>query len=309
LPSLGHYPTPVEFLEPFSHAGSSLWIKRDDLTHPIYGGNKVRKLERILVRARDNGATTLLTLGAIGSHHVLATTVHGRHAGFQVEAVLVPQPRTPHVVETLEASLAAGLVAHSVSSWARVPAAIARRLGPHTAFVTVGGSNVDGALGYHDAAFELAEQVRQGQVPEPDLVVVALGSAGTAGGLVAGLASCGLRSRVVGVAIADPPILLRAIALRLARGCVDLPRRALAERLLVETGFRGPGYGFPTARGEEALQRASFCGLLLDPTYTAKAFAAALDLVDRRAARTVLYWHTLSSAPMAPLLVGAPDLE
>jgi hypothetical protein len=47
-------------------------------------------------------------------------------------------------------------------------------------------------------------------------------------------------------------------------------------------------------------------GIALDPTYTAKAFAAALDRVDAGGVKTVLYWHTLSSAPMAPLLEGAP---
>ena len=47
-------------------------------------------------------------------------------------------------------------------------------------------------------------------------------------------------------------------------------------------------------------------GLSLDPTYTAKAFASALWHVRARRAAHILYWHTLSSAPMAPLLAGGP---
>lgn len=40
---LGSYPTPVQRLSHLGH--DNLWIKRDDLTSDVYGGNKVRKLE------------------------------------------------------------------------------------------------------------------------------------------------------------------------------------------------------------------------------------------------------------------------
>src|SRR5579864_4316860 len=80
---LGRYPTPVEPVPSLSRSDCELWVKRDDLTHPVYGGNKVRKLDRILAdakRARPGGeharqtvAMRIATLGAVGSHHVLAT--------------------------------------------------------------------------------------------------------------------------------------------------------------------------------------------------------------------------------------------
>jgi len=69
----------------------------------LYGGNKVRKLEYLLADARARGATRLVTIGAVGSHHVLATTLYGGREGFRVEAALVPQPRTEHVVEVVRA--------------------------------------------------------------------------------------------------------------------------------------------------------------------------------------------------------------
>jgi 1-aminocyclopropane-1-carboxylate deaminase/D-cysteine desulfhydrase-like pyridoxal-dependent ACC family enzyme len=101
--SLGTYPTPVHELTQASRGGCSLWVKRDDLTGEAYGGNKVRKLEYLLADARARGATRLVTIGAVGSHHVLATTLYGRREGFAVEAALVPQPRTDHVVEVVRA--------------------------------------------------------------------------------------------------------------------------------------------------------------------------------------------------------------
>jgi len=304
------YPTPVQRAEGLSRPSSELWIKRDDLTHDLYGGNKVRKLDGILEGIRERRVRRVVTVGAAGSHHVLATTVFGRGAGLEVEAVLVPQPRTDHVVEVLRASLGQGLRAFPVGSWAGAPMAIARRIASGAHFIPVGGSNVAGSMGYVQAARELAAQVRAGELPEPDVCVVALGSGGTAGGLAAGLEAAGLRTLVVGACVSVPPWALRLGSRRLARACM---RRAgvtspvVPERLTADVRFLGAGYGHATSEGAEAARDAlEHTGLTLDPTYTAKAFACALWHVRARRAAHVLYWHTLSSAPMAPLLQGAP---
>jgi hypothetical protein len=83
--------------------------------------------------------------------------------------------------------------------------------------------------------------------------------------------------------------------------------RAMRSRLAIDTRFLGGGYGVPTREGDEATRVGrEVAGLTLDPTYTAKAFAAAQWHAKARKAERVLYWHTLSSAPMEPLLVHAP---
>jgi hypothetical protein len=94
---------------------------------------------------------------------------------------------------------------------------------------------------------------------------------------------------------------------------------AAARALAIERRFVGGGYGHPTPLGAGATELARSFGLELEPTYTAKAFAAALSWA--RAPRsenlggrlrlhqrqTYLYWHTLSAVPLAALLVGAPE--
>jgi D-cysteine desulfhydrase len=316
--ALGQYPTPVQRVAPLSTPWSELWVKRDDLTHDVYGGNKVRKLEHLLADARAHGATRVVTVGAAGSHHVMATAFFGARAGLAVEAVLVPQPPTPHVLEVLRADVALGLRAFPVGSWAAAPFAVARRIAGGARFVALGGSSPIGSMGYVAAARELASQVRAGAMPEPDVCVVALGSGGTAAGLAAGFESEAMRTRVVGVCVSTPPWLVRVLSLLLARSCARRagvhPRRAgiasMRARLAMDTRFLGGGYGHPTPEGEEATQTAlSAAGLVLDPTYTAKAFASVLWHVRARRARHVLYWHTLSSAPMGPLLQGAPEAD
>jgi 1-aminocyclopropane-1-carboxylate deaminase/D-cysteine desulfhydrase-like pyridoxal-dependent ACC family enzyme len=80
-----------------------------------------------------------------------------------------------------------------------------------------------------------------------------------------------------------------------------------AERLEVDRRWLGRGYAYPTPEGDAAMREAARAGILLDATYTAKAFACALDL-SRRKDERVLYWHTLSTAPMEPLLADAKEL-
>lgn len=311
----GTYPTPVEPLESLSRPGCALWVKRDDLTSPLYGGNKVRKLERLLDDARARGAERVVTVGAVGSHHVLATTVFARQVGLGVDAVLVPQPRTSHVVDDLRADLAQGLHALPASSYLhaawRIVGQLVRR---RRYFIPVGGSNLLGALGYVDAARELASQVRSGSMPEPDLAVVTLGSGGTVAGIAAGLALEGMKTRVLAVVVAEPPAIVAWTARRLAVRCVRheggaIGSRALRERITVDRRWLGRGYGFATPEGDQATEVARGVGLTLDPTYTAKTFAAALEAVAQATAPTILYWHTLSSASMAPLLADAPREE
>lgn len=346
--ALGRYPTPVELLPSLSSGGCELWVKRDDLTNAAYGGNKVRKLEWVLGDALARGQRRLVTIGATGSHHVLATTYFGRKVGLEIEAVLVPQPgierasghalpsgqalesgpsRHGHAEEVFRASLAQGLRAFPVRSWSAAAFVLAWRLASGARLVTVGGSNVTGSMGYVTAARELASQVRAGELPEPDVCVVPLGSGGTAAGLAAGFEAEGLKTRVVGVCVSTPPWLVRLLSLHLARACcrrlgVRHARARMRVRLAMDTRFLGRGYGYETSAGLEAAREAASVGLTLDPTYTEKAFACALSLVRGEARgeggargrqegvsaegpRRILYWHTLSSAPMAPLLLPA----
>ena len=92
-------PTPVE---PLPLDGStSLYVKRDDRSGRLIGGNKPRKLEFIVGRALARGSRRLITTGGIGTHHGLATTILGREAGLATTLVLLRQPVTEEVRRSL----------------------------------------------------------------------------------------------------------------------------------------------------------------------------------------------------------------
>jgi 1-aminocyclopropane-1-carboxylate deaminase/D-cysteine desulfhydrase-like pyridoxal-dependent ACC family enzyme len=296
-------PTPVQ---PLPGIGAEAWIKRDDLTSSLYGGNKVRKLGFVLGEARRGGATRLITAGGEGSHHVLATALHAARLGMRVTAVLFPQPPAAHVEEVLARIRATGARIRAVARMELVPAGVLRARWEHRherlCVVPPGGSSAYGTLGYVDAALELAEQVAGGACPAPERVHVAAGTLGTAAGLALGFTLGGLPTRVLTTRITSPLVTRRRVGAALLRGAAGLlegagvpaDARAALARLEIGGGQIGRGYGHPTPAGESAAGLLAGSGLRLEATYSAKA--AAAFLADERPG-VRLFWHTYSAVP------------
>ncbi len=312
-------PTPVSPLARlgarFGH--SSLWVKNDGLRGTLYGGNKTRKLEFILADALAKGAQTIFTFGALGTNHGLATALYGRQHGLKTVLLLLYQPLDDKVRQSLFWLGEAGATLHYTVSarqtMLRLPFLYLRhvdwrrRKPPY--FLRPGGSTPIGTVGYVNAAFELARQVDQGELPEPQTIMVPLGSGGTAAGLLLGLRLAGLKSHLVTVCVSDALALTPQVLARMANASADLLRRRGAslpvpkiapEEVTVLSDWLGKGYGYHTPEAEEAqalLQETE--DLTLEPTYTAKTMAALLSLVESGKLREgpVLYWHTYNALP------------
>jgi 1-aminocyclopropane-1-carboxylate deaminase/D-cysteine desulfhydrase-like pyridoxal-dependent ACC family enzyme len=107
-------------------------------------------------------------------------------------------------------------------------------------------------------------------------------------------------TRVVAVRVAPRIVANRWRTFRLARRAARFLERAGLQIRNPPSGIRldvvdglGAGYGHPSAAGERARALAADHGLLLDPTYGAKAFAF---LVERATGdmRRVVFWHTFA---------------
>jgi D-cysteine desulfhydrase len=315
---LGEYPTPVE---PLSIGRSDIFIKRDDLTARTYGGNKVRKLEFLLARARERGAKRLITVGAAGSHHALATTIYGKQLGFDVTLVLFPQPLTEHVRDILLQDVAHGAELRYTRRMETIPTALfatTLRYRRDRAFVIpAGGSDAIGTLGYVNAALELVEQIESGVMPQPKTIVVAAGTLGTAAGLALGFAIADITMNIRAVRITSRLVTNERVLMRLIRGADDVLRRAggphgQTERAFasveIQHDYLGRGYGIATDAAAAATTALSQLDIHLDQTYTAKA-AAALLAEANTAAGPVLFWHTLSARePALPRHVTIDNL-
>ena len=188
---LGNAPTPVrDVTAALADEGGAapVWIK-DDGAYSEIGGNKARKLEWLLADARRRRKRSVITGGALGTNHGLATATFAARLGMQTILVLVPQPQTEHVQAQLARLRGSGAELHFapgfvtsflIAAWL-IAARTARGQGSPYRFPP-GGSNALGSIGYVDAALELAAQVESGDVPEPSHVVVPLGSGGTSAG-------------------------------------------------------------------------------------------------------------------------------
>lgn len=60
-----------------------LWLKRDDLLHPVISGNKWRKLKYTLDHALTSGAETLVSMGGAYSNHLHALAYCGQQLGLK----------------------------------------------------------------------------------------------------------------------------------------------------------------------------------------------------------------------------------
>jgi D-cysteine desulfhydrase len=318
---LATLPTPIEELPPPRGFRGRVFVKRDDLTSALYGGNKIRKFEQVLADVQRRGARAIVTVGAIGSNQALAAAIHGRALGFDVEVSLGRQPVTDEVRRNLCGMIAAGArvryAGGLVGAFVNAAAAVwtRRRAGQPTAYVPLGATTPLGTIGYVSAALELAEQVRRGECPAPDRIFVAAGTGGTAAGLLVGCRMAGLATRITAVragrGVTSAPFLTwharRASAL-LTRLDPTIPRVAVRPADFdLEGGFAGPGYGAPTPEALEAIAWAA-PALRLDTTYTGKALAACLAWCrSPGTGGAILFWNTYNAAPF-PIASHLEDL-
>lgn len=82
----------------FDQAGVELWLKRDDLLHPVISGNKWRKLKYILNHVLTAGYGTVISMGGAYSNHLHALAYAGRELGLNTVGLIrgeQPNPLNP----------------------------------------------------------------------------------------------------------------------------------------------------------------------------------------------------------------------
>jgi len=318
---LGDWPTPVHPVDIDPKSGISpnirLFVKREDISGRIYGGNKIRKLEVILAMAKrrwGDGRPQLLTIGAAGSHHVLATSLYGAQHNIDTHAVLTPQPMTNHVQTNLHWThrLAA-------STWPcpwiplvpwtgiRAWSAIRKHQQKSPLIIPAGGSSLEGVLGSMRLGLEIGQDIERGNIPMPDHIYVALGTGGTAAGLLLGARLAGVTSEIVAVRVVHRVWGHRHTVLRLAKTAARwLHRHEISPPSLA--GLRvihdhaGHGYGHPLGTTPSILDES----LATEPTYTGKTLAACIrDLNADHTPRNVLFVHTANTRPPPPDILNA----
>ena len=313
---LGRLPSRVESAEVLARelGLDALLVKRDDDLADVVGGGKVRKLELLLGEARQQGKTSVVTFGGVGSNQAVATALLGRELGLSVQLCLAPQPPSTLVTSNLGADAASSATMRFFDSVTRAEATVAREASgvahENLYVIPPGGTGPLGTLAFVSAGLEIAAAVGRGSMEAPARIYVPLGLGGTACGIALGCAIGGLAAETVAVRASNPTTVTEGTLASIVDRTVDfavamdptfprIPRSRL--KLRIDGRFVGRGYGAPTREGDEAIRQAkASAGWELDPVYTGKALAALV--ADARSGGgvrgPVLFWNTQSSRPL-----------
>lgn len=294
-------PTRIESLPRLSSvlAGPRLLIKRDDQTGLALGGNKTRKLEFLLADARDQGAKTLITGGALQSNHCRQTAAASARFGFDCILVLTGTESEQASGNLLLDQLFGAEIVYVPDRKDRdrilqntFDRAIENGKKPY--LIPYGGSNAIGALGY---AFAMKEQIDQNV--GADWIVFATSSGGTHAGLLVGQRIFGFNGRILGISVDESEDWLKSEVSQIASATIGKfghPIEFTPADVLVNADYCSAGYGVVTEAEREAIHLfATLEGLLLDPVYTGRAAAGLIDLIRKgffNKNETILFLHT-----------------
>ena len=251
-----------------------LWIKREDMTPLGAGGNKIRKLEHVLAKARAEGADVLLNTGEVQSNQVVQTAASAAHLGIPCELFLgrTDPPLSEDDQETGNILLCRilGAQVHLVPPGADRDAAMRRRAeklraeGRHPYIIPRGSSTAEGALGSLRCFFELLDRA-QASGFTPNAIAVTVGSSGTTAGFLAGAHALALSGGpdiplyAFDTFGTDYPVQARERIMEHAEECwasLSLPGRCGERLLRLSCDFVGPGYSRPYPGMIEAVREA-----------------------------------------------------
>ena len=296
-------PTPLQYLSGLSQElFREIYIKRDDLTPFGGGGNKLRKLEYLMIEALNSQATTIVTVGAPQTNHGRLTAAVA--AKFGLKCIIVAVGDTDGELSgnlLLDGIFGARVVLkhddgrdHDVQLEETVKKGMAAELkkGEQVYFIPMGGSDTTGMLGYMDCARELDAQAKEQQI-DGATVYVAVGSMGTYLGLYCGLKAIQSNLKLVGIAVM--PFDMEKLKAYFKQAKEEYGFDFDGD-FHVETGYIGKGYNEPEPRVREAIYTmARHEGILLDPCYTGKMFAGVLSMIKEKKiklGRQVILVHT-----------------
>ncbi len=292
---LGYYPTPIEKMNNLEKVlgTGDLYIKRDDMTGPAFGGNKTRKLEYLIREALDQGCTAMITYGGPQTNH--GRTAVGAAIKYGLKPILILSgEETGYLSGNLTLDAIMGTDIYLVKNPADIKDVTEKVIkkyeeqGDKVYVIPGGGSNPVGAAGYVMAVKEILDQIKETGI-KIDHLVCTVGSMGTFGGLLAGIKYFKAPFAVVAVPVSPSPKgTQEAKVVEFTNNLskvLDLGIEITLDDVKIAYGpedrpYSGEMYNKPDPVTRETIMLLGKTeGIILDPTYTGKAFRGFIDLV------------------------------
>lgn len=250
----------------FDEQGLKVFIKRDDLIHPLISGNKWRKLKYTLKKAAEQNKNHLITFGGAYSNHLLATAAAAAKFGFKSTGIVRGEEIEN---DTLFLCRLHGmqLLFTDRDSYRNKPALFEKHFGSDDKafFIDEGGSSPEGAQGCAELVDELSQPY--------DHIFCACGTGTTAAGIINGLHKHQLPTQFHAVPVFKNGYFIKDE--------IDKYLTAPADYQL-HTDYHFGGY----AKANNELtnfikQFIASTGILIEPVYTGKMLFAINDLAAK----------------------------
>ncbi|OAI14365.1 1-aminocyclopropane-1-carboxylate deaminase [Methylomonas lenta] len=261
-----------------------LWIKRDDLLHPIISGNKWRKLKYNLNHALNNQADTLISMGGAYSNHLHALAFAGQQLGLKTVAFVRgerPAQLNPTLIDLQQWGMQLNFVSRSdyrqlrqYKNYHSLPDLVSGQY-----WLPEGGASDLALQGVAEIMSELKQQF--------DLLMVACGTGATLAGLIT---AAPVDMQILGVAALKGGDFLNADVKQL------LPQAITQQNWQILLDYHFGGFAKYTPELKLFMhQFAAKHGVALDPIYTGKLLFAFYDLLNQgyfKPGQRILLLHT-----------------
>lgn len=291
-------PTPVIELPYYSNKWKChVMAKRDDLFSQAGGGSKARMLQYILQPLVRDNTEVLVTAGGPCSNYNRAAALLCAHYGIQLDLIsYTDEPKDweslNHKIVKLAGTNFTFCEKNNVPSTIQRVIEVVSKSGKRFAHLYGGGKQLEGFFAYYDAVRELKEQTST----EFDNVFVACGTGTTLTGICAGMHKF------------FPNAVVHAIS---NARLWDTEKEIIEDDMKILNGYLGTNYDFSNMRFhdeflaggyaktcEKELNAIKECisntGMLVDPTYSGKAFWGMSEIVDKEKLehKNLLFWNT-----------------
>jgi 1-aminocyclopropane-1-carboxylate deaminase len=250
----------------FDAHGVSVFLKRDDLIHPMISGNKWRKLKYLLKSAQTLQKNHLVTFGGAYSNHLLATAAAAAKFGLQSTGIVRGEEADNNTLFLCKLH-GMQLLFTDRDSYRDKPALFQKHFGDdeQAFFIDEGGSSAEGAQGCAELVNELTDTY--------DHIFCACGTGTTAAGIINGLTSHQLTTKFNAIPVFKNGDFIREEIDRFLTSPADYD---------LHTDYHFGGYGKATDELIDFVsQFVANTGIVIEPIYTGKMMYALYDLIGK----------------------------
>jgi 1-aminocyclopropane-1-carboxylate deaminase len=250
----------------FDTHGVQVYLKRDDLIHPMISGKKWRKLKYLLKTAQHQHKNHLVTFGGAYSNHLLATAAAAAKFGFKATGIVRGEEVDNNTLFLCKLH-GMQLLFTDRDSYRDKPELFQQHFGhdDEAFFIDEGGASAEGAQGCSELINELTDTYNH--------IFCACGTGTTAAGIINGITQHQLKTKFNAVPVFKNGGFIKEEIDRFLTSPADYD---------LHTDYHFGGYGKATAPLIDFVKQfVAQTGIVIEPVYTGKMMYALYDLIGK----------------------------